>query len=413
MPLTPILAAPAGAVFSIFPVLAGLALLLWMSSRRGGPRRVLRRRPVVVRIVCAAMGAGLLMAVGIGSWQQAHGVYAERDAAEPLTIAVPAGPPPEVPAIPEGEAEVAMEKARLLLAFVVLDFAGGTPEGVYVQQKVLDWPTTSRFKGRTVIDGARIDCEMNIYQVVCTYRDRWHKTGPACIAVRSSTEVEVTTGHRMSGGSGPADFVEIESAGGLSIWPGCRAKPGWFSVVGGRTRLLYGFWVVYPLTADDAMKRIPLADWAAEQQEALSKLVPKVEDRMAQFVDYPDGDAPPGLALAGQAGFSSLGLLVAAILLSQLFRRRGMGFALVLALLVLYVAGLDRLALGVHLDKLSDGDAPTGVRVRGCAQAMDTFFYRQTAIHSMEEAARDASAPEMLRTTARAGADALREPLYR
>ena len=68
-----------------------------------------------------------------------------------------------------------------------------------------------------------------------------------------------------------------------------------------------------------------------------------------------------------------------------------------MAALVLYVAVLDRLALGAHLRRLSDPQAPLKTRLVACAHASDTFFYRRTALRQVRELSQDSETPEALR----------------
>jgi len=93
------------------------------------------------------------------------------------------------------------------------------------------------------------------------------------------------------------------------------------------------------------------------------------------------------------------------LLLSQLFVRRGLAYAGVLACIVLYVAVLDRAVLAAHLDRLEDGQAPLPARLTACQQLPYTFFFRETALGRLTAVSEDDSAPEQLRT--RAGALAL------
>jgi len=120
---------------------------------------------------------------------------------------------------------------------------------------------------------------------------------------------------------------------------------------------------------------------------------------------HPDEHAPaPGLALAGHIGISALLLMLAALLLTQLFARRSLAFVGVLAAVVLYVAALDRLALGTHLSHLRDPGEPVRARITACCHASDTFFYRKTALARVRAVADDPQTPLALRDVARGAA---------
>ena len=104
-----------------------------------------------------------------------------------------------------------------------------------------------------------------------------------------------------------------------------------------------------------------------------------------------------GLALMSFIGTSSLLLLLAAGLLTQLFAHRSVAFAGVLALIVLYVAALDRAVLNAHLDRLADTDATIPTRLIACTQAGHTFFYRDTCRRKVQSIAAANDSPEKLR----------------
>jgi len=123
---------------------------------------------------------------------------------------------------------------------------------------------------------------------------------------------------------------------------------------------------------------------------------------------HPSERAPaPGLGLAGHIGISCLLLIVAALLLTQLFARRSLAFVGVLAAVVLYVAALDRLALGTHLSHVRDAQAPLAARITACWHATDTFFYRKTALAGVRAVADDPQAPSALCDVAQGAARVL------
>ena len=95
-----------------------------------------------------------------------------------------------------------------------------------------------------------------------------------------------------------------------------------------------------------------------------------------------------------------LTLLIAVALLTQVFTRRGVAFALILAGTILYVAALDRAVLATHLSRLDNASAPVAERKIACAEATGTFFYGKTAIERFDAVVKDPGAPMALRELA-------------
>jgi hypothetical protein len=96
-------------------------------------------------------------------------------------------------------------------------------------------------------------------------------------------------------------------------------------------------------------------------------------------------------------GFSFASLMIATILLSQCFARRGLAFAGMLALCILYAAALDRAVLATHVSKLADKNLSIVTRTLAAESLSGTFFYRNSAIKALDRAANDETNPESLR----------------
>jgi hypothetical protein len=186
--------------------------------------------------------------------------------------------------------------------------------------------------------------------------------------------------------------------GNLSI---LHASTPPLSVVTGATRDLQAFAFVAVVADDDPLKAVPLDEFLQSRQPELAGLL-RDSSRHSKNSrhDYSDNVPARGFALAGHIGASSLLLFVAAILFAQLFTRRNLAFAGVLAGVVLYVAALERIALGVHLSKLADPQAPISSRLTACREAPGTFFHRGTARRELQSVAADTKAPPALRAAA-------------
>ena len=55
---------------------------------------------------------------------------------------------------------------------------------------------------------------------------------------------------------------------------------------------------------------------------------------------------------------------------------------------------------GAHLSRLMDAKAPLATRLVACYHAADTFFYRQTALRRLREAADDPACPKAVQESA-------------
>jgi hypothetical protein len=165
---------------------------------------------------------------------------------------------------------------------------------------------------------------------------------------------------------------------------------------------------VYFLTgADEAdpLKSIPYAAFADNRPVELAKIIREATRHTSDHRSFRDHDIPARcFALTEQIGLSGLLLFAAAILLTQLFRRRALAFAGVLAAVVLYVAALERVALGVHVSKLSDPKATLASRLTASEMAPQTFFHAERAYTALLDVAKDASAPRPLRSATAKGA---------
>ena len=123
-------------------------------------------------------------------------------------------------------------------------------------------------------------------------------------------------------------------------------------------------------------------------------------------------DAGPGLGMLRslfQPNLAPLWFLLPPVLVAQLFRRRKAAWVVLLAMTVLYAGAIDRMALGMALRNMEDGQADVVTRLEGCRRAAGTFFWRDTAARRMAGVARDPDAPPELREMAEEAAEALGE----
>jgi hypothetical protein len=174
------------------------------------------------------------------------------------------------------------------------------------------------------------------------------------------------------------------------------------SIVHGRRKNLHALCHVTRVAWDDPLEDVSLTRFIRDRGEAIRRIVREEELDSPRYGPYPGPEYIPArsVSLAGYIGLSSLLLLASAILLTQLFRRRNLAFAAVLVGITLYVAVLDRMALGAHLSRLTNADAPLPARLVACSQSGETFFYRSTAIRELEALLKEEATPPALRESA-------------
>ncbi|HUW56870.1 MAG TPA: hypothetical protein VMZ92_09555, partial [Planctomycetota bacterium] len=99
-----------------------VALVVVLIARRGARRRLPRRpsrRHIVTRIVCAALGAAILIAVGVSTYRDVNAMVATEAASQ--TVLVPTLAAPPVPEMPENVNRIAVSDARFLVHWIFLD----------------------------------------------------------------------------------------------------------------------------------------------------------------------------------------------------------------------------------------------------------------------------------------------------
>jgi hypothetical protein len=171
--------------------------------------------------------------------------------------------------------------------------------------------------------------------------------------------------------------------------------------------------VVTPVADDDPLVEMPAAAFARSRREDFPLVTQGQAHGLFGRHRHADYDVPVrALAFAIHVGTSALALLAAAVLLAQLFRRRSLALAGTLALTALYVAVLDRAALGAHLSRLEDKEASPAVRLAACAHAADTFFHRRTAFRRIGAMIDDGGTSTELRGVCREALEVLDPEQY-
>lgn len=382
-----------------------LAVAVWaMRGRRlfMAPGRRPRKRHVVTRIICAAVGVAILVAVGVSTWLEVGRCYAADEAAATVKVSVPARPAPPLDRLGPFEK---IQRARLLIhvLFVEVSPAGARP--LAVMELDVHWPADRGrdFASYLEFKGIKASYRLSVSNV------RSPGTGErqsGCEIVLEGLEDyqwwSASKAMRRSGGiaSGPA--AHLSQVG----WGDTRVRRP-LSILPPASPDIHALRFVTRVAEDDPLRKVSLGEFFRARAEQDQELVDDYY-RRARLRRWRDpGGGPPGVAFVGHVGLASLLLLVAAVLLTQLFRRRELAFAGVVLALVFYVAILDRAVLGAHLSRLNDPEAAVTARLTACDRAGETFFYRQTARGKLEEVAGQQDAPKPLRDGAARAARAL------
>jgi hypothetical protein len=367
--------------------------LQWIPARRPRPRHR------VTRIVCGTLGLGILAAVAAGTWHEVRRCYAaEPNAAIRVRIPTREAPPP-APGRDEYETP---PSARLILYQFVGEPTADGFRTVHAESLEFRWP---KDRNRNLV------AEYRLGDFTCRFRATLlelylSSRKPAELMLSCAYSYDVRRrgrGSTMRSGTligGDMRYLgtldrDDETPHPLSIARGCAPD-------------LHAYCLVVRAAEDDPLREAPLDEFIASREETPRPIsagsTPRSGDRYAGSKTVP----ARGVALARCIGTSGLLLFAAAALLAQLFARRDLASAAVLAGVVLYVALLDRAVLGMHLSRLADPRAPAAARLIACRQSTETFFYRETARRALESVAGDAAAPKALREAAQERATALK-----
>jgi hypothetical protein len=371
----------------------------------------------------------ILGAVGVGTWLELGRADEPVEGPTALSVRAPTMPAPALPEPTADNPRPEIDKARFLFYAIIADVWHGQFRPVYIREHEMKWP-----------------------------EDRWRVfTSPfAFEGIKGEVEVQVFGLHARSLTVGGPPVLDYDSRLALS-WQGLGGRgrtttglsshalaclgevghssvpaPSPWSAVPRPPSKLAAFALITRVAEDDPLKevmigRLDLLEDAGEHvrgcedamRQIFSQLVPGERadgstpaDDLVVASGYWGGPRfksrlPLPVGLIRHLGTTSLLLLLAAIFLAQLFKRRSLAFAGVLAGVILYAATLDRLVLGAHLRRIADPQTPIASRLTACTGTTCTFFYGRTAHAGLERLGQDESAPAALRTAARSAAAAL------
>jgi hypothetical protein len=359
---------------AVLAVVVAAAVTLWRRAARNplflpaGKRKTgpLQRW----RIACGILGAALVVAVAIGTWQTVRASYTLSPALSDVTLRVPtrslglASAPPGT----------TLKDVRLLATLVVLDARAAEVRPVYVKQFDLQWPQV-----RYATETFRLGELSAVYTVSVQEVEHQSGHGAAGLVLRGQQHIEWsrtwdTWGYTKEFGrrdEGPvyalpaAMFAEFARKSPLSVTPPTVAE---YSCA---------LWIV-PVAQDDTLEALSLEQFVQLHEADLKGtglygLAPHATWR----ADW--GTPAGGAKLAERLGWTVWVLLAAAGLLAMLFRRTDLALAGMLLVMVLYVAGLDRTVLAYDLSRVEDSAAPLDVRLVAASRVPATFFYERTA----------------------------------
>ena len=384
----------------LFPiVIVAVIVFLILRARRGTgasggfARRRPRKRRLVTRIVCGALGGLILLAVAIGTSREVGRVYATDDEAAELTLHAPTKEV-ELPVVSRRQHSVELDKARVLYAIIIAERRGAEWIPVRVAEHELHLPADShrRFEGRMSIHGNKIEYEFSLQNVAAMQEEETFRLH----GNRTFTVTRSMGGY--SSRSGGMDWEPVAHIDDVARrWQ--RAKSP-LSIARGPSLELHAFHVATLVAEDDPLKEVSAAELLRSRQEELEKATRQLETGYSRMIRSSEDIPSRGFAAAAHFGVASLLLLVAAILFSQLFARKGFAFAGTLAGVILFTAILDRAALGSHLARAQDKEALLATRMTGCMHAADTFFFKGTAARTLRTVLDDDATPEPLRDLA-------------
>ena len=385
-------------------VLIIVVVLALVFGRRGrffmGSSRRLHHRHIVTRIVCGALGMGILVATGIGTWRDVSAMYGP--AMEPVTedtVRIPTLPAPQLSEMPKRTGRMDIEKCRLLAFLTVGDFSSGRWEPFAAREFEINWPADrgKTLTLNTVVEGTPIElsCSLDSLRL-----QPWGGAGSLRLVAHCSMSSRFRRWPRPSRAGTLAAGAALCTFQQMSV----RRPVNSLSILDIAPRRTIGLATFFiPIADSDPLKEVSgeeFAEWCRTEIKPADWGDAAIHARWVSRVPL-DFQPVKGFALMIHFGLLSLLLMVATALLAQIFKRRGLAFAGVLTLVILFVAALDYSVLDTHLEHMNDTDAPLYTRTIACWRAASSFFYSDTALREIEAVAENHRTPKMLRDQAR------------
>jgi len=386
-----------------------VTVLVLVRRRHVRPMRLRgpRKRHIVTRSVCAVLAVAILASIGFFSWREAGAVYAT-ESTGPGSIRIPTKKAAALTVELKPNQNVPLTEARLLIRAVVMETTTATSfRAVRTDEFDIAWRSgkNSAVSNSFKLGKTMISYRLNIDRV---YVQRSDNSTEAGVQGDGNWDMRVNYVNRNAHSSSSGGvYITNGMAIAQNIWnrdPHGDNKP--LSVVPPIAE--YGQLILCVFVdladADDKLAKIPVGQFITERHaEILTRASRQGRSGSSSRRWRVDPEVPPTIKLIEHIGFSSMLLGLAAVLLAQLFMRRGLATVAMLATVVLYVAAIDRIALGMHISYARDTEVPLSKRLIACRAVTNTFFFAKTASSQLRTIADDQLSPEALQHRAGRG----------
>jgi len=356
----------------VLAAIVAAALMLWRRAvrhplflpagkRKAGP---LERW----RVACGVLGAALVVAVAVGTWQTVRASYRPSASLSNVTLRVPTRPLDLGSVLPGA----VPDSVRFLATLLVLDARASELRPVYVKEFDLQWPRDRRSEDAFQVAGLRGLCVMRVDAV-----DRESDDPCAGLRVRGGMGI---AWEGISGFDGMWNTFDCTGERPLCpivshVFSGMGSNP--LSVTPHTPEQFSAALAIVPVAQEDPLQTVSIDEFLHWHKADLKERGVTYGEPVTPW--YASGAPAGGGRLASRLGWTSWVLLAAAALLAQLFRRRDLATAGMLLGMVLFIAGLDRVVLAYDLSRLEDSAASLDVRFVAASRVPATFFYKPTA----------------------------------
>jgi hypothetical protein len=325
-------------------------------------------RHPVARIVCAVVALGIVLALAVMTSREAANAYRVPEANEAVTVTVAKRPlvPEDLETDADGEI-VEPERMQMRVNLLLLEPGDDSFVPLAKESLAFDWPRDRRRQKAVVIDheGYRYTLALRVDGFE-RFRNRLHLLGN----LRFSCE---GTWGGSSRSSGIPDLDEPEM---MTVMPRHhrRREHKGFSLYRSRRPLRVAVVYVTAAPTEEGFVTVPMREWLCHHAGTVAEDLDAENARMSYVSPEPD---VPAAGFIDHFGPSTFLLLLAAICLAQLFRRRVLAFAGTALAMVVFAIALEGHVFRVHSDRFKNG---TGHEKQVAAEEIGrTFFFRKEA----------------------------------
>jgi hypothetical protein len=378
-------------------VLAGIvavAILLWRWAMRHPlflPAQRRKGAPGLLRKACGALGVLLVAATAGVTWQTLRAGYTPSPAPAGLTMKVPTRTF-DIGALPEGKITGPL---RLLADVLIMDTRQTEMAPLRVEQFDLHWPQDRQREIEVGLGDHPWRYSFEIHRIQIERKDdkpvlvidggrqirqrRWLDDD---LEMNESSEMRGDSPRSILGphlpGADLSNVLSVVMPSGARYF--CQLR-------------------VRPIADDDPLVTVPMEQYVQDFQ-ASTKYAGVFGASFPEVFNFLWQAPPGGVRLLVYRTMPVMVLLVAAMLLAQVFRRRDLAFAGLVLGAVLYMVACDRVAVSIHISHMNDARQPLQARVFGAAQLVGTFFYADTAGVALASVGGMPEVPERLKEMA-------------